>query len=90
MEVLRYILEVKRKFGSIKFSALFGGTEQSEIGIYESAPQPVHELYQLAKSRKEALKYKYAWLRDGNVFVGKDDQDDRQLMVTESDLDRLE
>lgn len=50
-EVRKYILEVKRKFGNIKFSALAGGTNHRLIGLYEMAPQPIHELRLLAKAR---------------------------------------
>lgn len=88
-EVRKYILEVKRKFGNIKFSALVGGTNHCLIGLYELAPQPIHELRLLAKSRTQAINYDYAWLRDGNVYVRKDENSERQLIVTEADLDRL-
>lgn len=89
-EICNYILDVKRKFGPIKISAVGLGNSNSLINIYEMLPQPIHELRLLAKSKTTELGHKYCWTRTSNVFVRREENGDRIPIVTEADIDRLQ
>lgn len=88
-EVRKYVLDLKRKFGDIKTSTILGRSDNKSLGLHELASQPIHQLRLLAKSRADAVKYKYIWLREGNIFVRRDDNSYHVPIITKADLDRL-
>ena len=84
-----HILKIKRESGMLKFSDIFSSSSVSQIYLSEMVPSALHKLRLLAKTKADELNYKYVWIREGKLFVRKNDESDKIQIISESDLNKM-
>jgi hypothetical protein len=64
--------------------------KRKKIYINENLPKHTRRLYYLTRQFRSKYNYKYAWTKDGHVFVRHTDTSKTIEIMTETDITRLE
>ena len=57
--------------------------------INENLTQRRKHLFWQAKQKVKKLNYEYIWTKNGQIFVRKNENEDKILVKTENDLNKL-
>lgn len=84
--ISQHVVGLKRRKGPLSSQHLFDSALKNIIRINEFLTNEVHSLYQKVKQQVRLSKWKYVWIRDGKIFVRKDDNSEKIIIVCEGDL----
>ncbi|KAK0071829.1 hypothetical protein PV326_000772, partial [Microctonus aethiopoides] len=83
------VVGLKRRKGVLSSHHLFDSASKNIIRVNEFLTNEVHSLYLKVKQRVHLSKWKYVWIRDGKIYVRKDDNSEKIMIVIEDDLARI-
>ena len=63
---------------------------KEKLFINENLTQRCKHLFWLSKQKAKELEYKYFWTQNGQIFVRKNEESEKVLIWSESDLDKLQ
>lgn len=92
-DIRNHVVDAKRRIGRITVAEIcydtVPATVQGTIYVNEFLPAPVYALYQKTKEKAREANYKRVWVRNGAIFVRKDEKSHQIPIVTELDLFKL-
>lgn len=88
--VARYVINGKRRKGVLTVKQVFNSDIVRNIHVNEFLNSKSHELYLKVKEFFKVHKFEYVWIRDGKIFVRKNDNMNVINVKTNNDLRVLE
>ncbi|XP_028166865.1 uncharacterized protein LOC114357452 [Ostrinia furnacalis] len=83
------LLRAARVRRNVTTEGLPGASSAHLCYINERLTKHNRQLFQKARERSRACKFKYVWTREGNVFVRQEDGKPRHRLRSEEDLERV-
>lgn len=84
------ILQARKERGPIKIKECQLKGKNNSIYINEQLTMTLNKLSYEARTLKKENKIKYAWTRDGNIYIRKTDTSNKIKVTTLQDLQKLE
>ncbi|KAK0072428.1 hypothetical protein PV326_000089, partial [Microctonus aethiopoides] len=84
------ILDIHEGHGELTIKQVFDAELNGKIFINEFLDSHSHDLYKRVKEIAHNKKFKYVWLKQGNIYVRMHDNSDRIHSRTLADLDELQ
>ncbi|KAK0160222.1 hypothetical protein PV328_007650 [Microctonus aethiopoides] len=88
--VSRHVIDLKKRKGDLTASEVFDCPLTSKIYINEFLSPRMHSLHCKVKELAKIHKYKYVWVKNGNISVRKEDKSSVIVDRTDRDLRLLE
>ncbi|XP_044581469.1 uncharacterized protein LOC123263018 [Cotesia glomerata] len=89
-----FIIDKKRKAGGLLVKKVFptyvDAAFQGSIYVNEFLLPETHRLLLKTKEKAKNKKYKFAWSRNGKIYMKKDENSERFVINCEADLSRLD
>lgn len=94
VDIRNFIIDAKRKVGKITVAEIFTNTihatSQGTIFVNEFLPSSTYTLYREAKKKAHEKNYTRVWVRNGSIYVRKDDGSKEIPIITSNDLNKLQ
>ncbi|KAK0087668.1 hypothetical protein PV326_005084 [Microctonus aethiopoides] len=84
--VARHVITLKRRKGILTLKEVFSSNVIGNIYVNEFLPPQVHALYRKTKELAKLHKFKYVWVKDGNISVRHSDNTPIINILTDEDL----
>ncbi|KAK0160242.1 hypothetical protein PV328_007670 [Microctonus aethiopoides] len=88
--VSRHVIDLKKRKGDLTASEVFDCPLTSKIYINEFLSPKMHSLHCKVKELAKTHKYKYVWVKHGNISVREEDKSSIIVVRTDHDLRLLE
>lgn len=92
--VCNMILQKRREKRMLKRSEIFedcsAATKDLNIYLNQMLASSVYKLHQLARKKAKEISYKYVWVKDGQIFMKKEEGGERINIRSAGDLEKLE
>lgn len=88
--VSRHVIDLKKRKGELTASEVSDCPLTSKIYVNEFLSPRIHSLYCKVKELAKTHKYKYVWVKNGNISVRKEDKSTVIVVRTDHDLRLLE
>ncbi|KAK0169759.1 hypothetical protein PV328_010401 [Microctonus aethiopoides] len=87
--IARFLIEKKRRKGSLTLKHVFDSDIRGKVYVNEFLSTKVHNLYRKTKEIVISRKWKYVWVREGKMYVRQNDGSDKICISSDADLDQI-
>lgn len=93
VQVRDFISEVKRKTGRLTAGDIFPDLDDASkkfiVYVNDFVTKPIYSLYKRTQAKARECGYKHTWVRQGNIYVRKDDKADVIQIFSDDDFSKM-
>ncbi|KAK0076214.1 hypothetical protein PV326_010948, partial [Microctonus aethiopoides] len=88
-QIAEHVINKKRRHEMLTIKQVFDADINGNILVNEFLDSATHELFRLTKEMARVKKWKYIWIRQGNIFIRTQDATERFHIKTHTDLEMI-